>query len=71
LSAEAATNIEQVTLLLSSLVGALLVARAVDGEEQSAAMLRAMRKRLKAEFAPAAEPAQKRGEPFASLVRGN
>ena len=43
-------NRERVTQLMSSLVGALLFARAVDDPGQSDAMLFAMRHRLRAEF---------------------
>ncbi|HVS52546.1 MAG TPA: TetR/AcrR family transcriptional regulator [Opitutaceae bacterium] len=44
------TNRECVTHLMSSLVGALLFARAIEDRAQSDAMLHAMRRRLRAEF---------------------
>ncbi|HVU24875.1 MAG TPA: TetR family transcriptional regulator [Opitutus sp.] len=44
-------NRERVTLLMSALVGALLFARAIDDPVRSTAMLHAMRRRLRAEFA--------------------
>lgn len=43
-------NREQVTLLMSSLVGALLFARAIDDPDASDAMLVAMRRRLRDQF---------------------
>jgi TetR/AcrR family transcriptional repressor of nem operon len=43
-------NRERVTLLMSSLVGALLVARAIDDPLQSDAMLQAMRRQLREQF---------------------
>jgi TetR/AcrR family transcriptional regulator, transcriptional repressor for nem operon len=43
-------NKERVTLLMSSLVGALLFARAIDDPVQSEAMLHAMRRQLRAQF---------------------
>jgi TetR/AcrR family transcriptional repressor of nem operon len=50
LSPEARENRERVTQLMSSLVGALLFARAVDDPGQSDAMLFAMRRQLRAQF---------------------
>jgi TetR/AcrR family transcriptional repressor of nem operon len=50
LSADPARNHEQVTLLMSSLVGALLFARAVDDPVQSDAMLHSMRRQLREQF---------------------
>lgn len=46
-------NRERVTQLLSSLVGGLLVARAIDDAEQSDAFLHATRRRLRAEYGTA------------------
>jgi TetR/AcrR family transcriptional regulator, transcriptional repressor for nem operon len=43
-------NRERVTLLMSSLVGALLFARAIDDPAQSEAMLHAMRRQLREQF---------------------
>jgi TetR/AcrR family transcriptional regulator, transcriptional repressor for nem operon len=43
-------NRERVTHLMSSLVGALLFARAIDDPAQSDAMLHAMRRQLRAQF---------------------
>ncbi len=63
LSPDPRRNRERVTFLMSSLVGALLFARAIDDQKQSAAMLHAMRRQLRAEFcrekerAPRVEPA--------------
>ena len=51
LSPDPAVNRERVTHLLSSLVGALLFARAVDDSEQSQRILHSMRRTLRAEFA--------------------
>jgi TetR/AcrR family transcriptional regulator, transcriptional repressor for nem operon len=50
LSEDAPTNREVVSHLMSSLVGALLFARAMDNPEESSAMLLTMRRRLRAEF---------------------
>ena len=50
LSADPKVNRERVTQLMSSLVGALLFARAVDDRAQSDAMLFAMRRQLRAQF---------------------
>lgn len=50
LSSDAQINRERVTQLMSSLVGALLFARAVDDPVQSDAMLHAMRRQLRAQF---------------------
>jgi TetR/AcrR family transcriptional repressor of nem operon len=48
-------NRNRVTHLMSSLVGALLFARAIEDPDQSNQILRAMRRRQKAEFCPAPE----------------
>ncbi len=50
LEAEAQRNRERVTQLMSSLVGALLFARAIDDPVQSDAMLQTMRRQLRAQF---------------------
>lgn len=50
LSDDPTTNRERVTLLMSSLVGALLFARAIDDPVASDAMLHAMRRQLRAQF---------------------
>jgi TetR/AcrR family transcriptional repressor of nem operon len=50
LSPDPQVNRERVTQLMSSLVGALLFARAVDDPGQSDAMLFAMRRQLRAQF---------------------
>ena len=54
LSDEAETNRVRVTHLMSSLVGALLFARAIDDPAQSDAILHTMRRHLRAEFGDAA-----------------
>lgn len=50
LSEDPKTNAERVAQLMSSLVGALLFARAIDDPTQSDAMLSAMRRQLRAQF---------------------
>jgi TetR/AcrR family transcriptional repressor of nem operon len=50
LSSDPRKNRERVTLLMSSLVGALLFARAIDDPAQSDAILHATRRLLRAEF---------------------
>lgn len=50
LSRDPAKNRDRVTHLMSSLVGALLFARATDEVERSDAILRSMRRMLRAEF---------------------
>src|SRR5207247_1521207 len=50
LDAEPRRNRERVTQLMSSLVGALLFARAVDDPRQSGAMLHTLRRQLRAQF---------------------
>jgi TetR/AcrR family transcriptional regulator, transcriptional repressor for nem operon len=47
---DAARNRDRVTHLMSSLVGALLFARAIDDPAQSEAMLHAMRRQLREQF---------------------
>jgi TetR/AcrR family transcriptional regulator, transcriptional repressor for nem operon len=49
-------NLERVTQLMSSLVGALLFARAVDDPAQSDAMLHAMRRQLRSQFCRDSRP---------------
>lgn len=62
LSSDPVRNRERVICLMSSLVGALLMARAIDDLEQSAAILSSVRRQLRAEFCrprvriPACEP---------------
>jgi TetR/AcrR family transcriptional repressor of nem operon len=59
-------NRERVTHLMSSLVGALLFARAIDDPEHSQAVLHSMRRLLRAEFCgPSAAP-----KPSHANVRG-
>jgi TetR/AcrR family transcriptional repressor of nem operon len=53
LSKDPVENYERVTHLMSSLVGALLFARATEDPAESGAILRAARRRLRAEFTPA------------------
>ena len=50
LCADAQRNRERVTQLMSSLVGGLLFARAIDDPVQSDAMLHAMRRQLREQF---------------------
>jgi TetR/AcrR family transcriptional repressor of nem operon len=50
LSRDPQRNRERVTYLMSSLVGALLFARAIDDPAQSDAVLHALRRQLRAEF---------------------
>ncbi|ACB75808.1 TetR/AcrR family transcriptional regulator [Opitutus terrae] len=54
---DAQANHERVTQLMSSLVGALLFARAIEDPAQSERLLQAMRRRLKAEFCRESSPA--------------
>ena len=53
LSPDESENCDRVTRLMSSLVGALLFARAIDDPPQSRRILHSMRRMLKAEFADA------------------
>ena len=57
LSRDPQRNRDRVTHLMSSLVGALLFARAVEDAAQSEAMLHAMRRMLRAEFCVETKPA--------------
>jgi TetR/AcrR family transcriptional regulator, transcriptional repressor for nem operon len=57
LSRDPQRNHERVTHLMSSLVGALLFARAIDDPVQSDATLRSMRRQLRAEFCRTEPPA--------------
>jgi TetR/AcrR family transcriptional repressor of nem operon len=63
LSENAEENRVRVTHLMSSLVGALLFARAIDDPAQSDAMLHSMRRCLRTEFAESAEKKKGNGEP--------
>jgi TetR/AcrR family transcriptional repressor of nem operon len=61
LSPDPETNRDRVTQLMSSLVGALLFARAIDDPQQSQRILHSMRRMLRTQFADAAsveEPAR-------------
>jgi TetR/AcrR family transcriptional regulator, transcriptional repressor for nem operon len=76
LSADAQLNRERVTLLMSSLVGALLFARAMDDPAASGAMLHAMRRQLREQFcrehpAAAVIPAGPRKPPPADSKHGS
>jgi TetR/AcrR family transcriptional repressor of nem operon len=57
LSGDPASNRQQVTHLLSSLVGALLFARAIDDPVRSEEVLRSMRRHLRSEFCLESAPA--------------
>lgn len=57
LSHDPEKNRDRVTHLMSSLVGALLFSRATDDPARSDAILRSMRRMLRAEFCTVAEPA--------------
>jgi TetR/AcrR family transcriptional repressor of nem operon len=64
LSEDPATNRDRVTHLMSSLVGALLFARAIDDPARSDAILHAMRRLLRREFSAApAAPAKSAARP--------
>jgi TetR/AcrR family transcriptional repressor of nem operon len=56
LSSDPARNRERVTHLMSSLVGALLFARAIDDPARSEEVLHSMRRHLKAEFCVESDP---------------
>lgn len=58
LSPDPERNRERVTWLMSSLVGALLFARALEDPEQSTALLRSMRRQLREAFRDEHEPAK-------------
>ena len=62
LADDPAENLAEATHLMSALVGALLCARALGDSPRSAAVLRAMRLRLKAQFAPAELHHRRAGE---------
>ena len=64
LSRDPEKNRDRVTHLMSSLVGALLFARAIDDPGRSEAMLHAMRRHLRAEFCH--EPAIRETAPVAA-----
>lgn len=59
LSPDPQRNRERVTWLMSSLVGALLFARAIDDPAQSDAILRSMRRQLRAQFGAEHETARR------------
>jgi TetR/AcrR family transcriptional repressor of nem operon len=67
LSPDARKNRERVTLLMSSLVGALLFARAIDDPAQSDAILHSTRRLLRAEFCREEPPA--RAQPTHDFMR--
>lgn len=75
LDADPRRNRERVTQLMSSLVGALLFARAIDDPEQSDAMLHAMRRQLRAQFcdgpanADSVTPVQRPAAPSHDFMR--
>lgn len=69
LSRDPRKNREQVTLLMSSLVGALLFARAIEDPERSEAVLRAMRRQVKAQFCPAEPERPAPLEPAHDFIR--
>ena len=71
LSANPIENRERVTLLMSALVGALLLARAIDDPAQSDAMLRSMRHQLREQFCGGPEAAIRfRAQPPPETRRG-
>lgn len=69
LSPDPKRNRERVTLLMSSLVGALLFARAIDDPEQSEALLHSMRRQLRAEFGRAEQRAASTSMPSHDFMR--
>lgn len=67
-------NFQRVTLLISSLVGALLIARAIEDPVQSADLLRSIRSQLREQFcgvaaSPAAPRRSARSEPSHDFMR--
>ncbi len=60
LSPDSVRNRERVTQLMSSLVGALLVARAIDDPAQSDLMLQAMRRQLRRQYCQEPLPSTER-----------
>jgi TetR/AcrR family transcriptional repressor of nem operon len=62
-------NRERVSLLLSSLVGALLLARAIEDRAESDALLVAMRRKLRAEFADVPIPVRETTRPSHDFFR--
>jgi TetR/AcrR family transcriptional repressor of nem operon len=62
-------NRERVSLLLSSLVGTLLLARAMEDPAESAALLHAARRRLRAEFAADGPTVRPSARPVHDLMR--
>ena len=74
LCADAQRNHERVTQLMSSLVGGLLFARAIDDPIQSDAMLHAMRRQLREQFCGEGEGERERvksTEPKESALKKN
>jgi TetR/AcrR family transcriptional repressor of nem operon len=69
LSRDPQCNRDRVTHLMSSLVGALLFARAIDDPKRSEEILLAMRRHLKAEFCAEAEPASSANESTNDFLR--
>src|SRR4051812_31971997 len=70
LSRDPAKNRERVTHLMSSLVGALLFARAVDDAAASDAILHSMRRQLRAEFCRTESPrTASKAEPMNDFMR--
>lgn len=69
LSRDPEKNRDRVTQLMSSLVGALLFARAVDDPRHSDAILHSMRRHLRAQFCANAEPAATANEPANDFLR--
>lgn len=62
-------NDERVTHLMSSLVGALLFARALDDPQRSTGVLHAMRRQLRAEFGDREAASSARAEPGNDFLR--
>lgn len=69
LSRDPKKNRQKVTHLLSSLVGALLFARAIDEAKRSEEILLAMRRHLKAEFCADADPGSAANESANDFLR--
>lgn len=69
LSRDPRRNREQVTLLMSSLVGALLFARAIEDPGRSAAVLHSMRQHVRAQFCPAEPERPVPSEPTNDFIR--
>src|SRR5260221_5671235 len=69
LSRQAEKNRERVTYLMSSLVGALLFARATENAFQSDAILHSMRRQLRAEFCRPVDESRPAPEPSSDFLR--